>query len=218
MASDMDNVDKIDNYVVNSIIYNNYNSNNEVRGCTLIPSANSFYSILYSFSNKSKKLYMDQIQRESNSMVQNKPTVSSDSIQLKYKTQEVQNPTISKIANTTPNMRTQRRHNAAPTYVNPAAAIIPMVNNSDIINIQLNYDINWLLDSDSWDGDFKAISLHGSMEHLGSNIKMIKELLSRIEKHILGKIINSSKANDIKDFEGLDKMVWEFISALYLSQ
>jgi len=45
------------------------------------------------------------------------------------------------------------------------------------------------------------------MEHLGSDIKNIKELLFRMEKYILGKDIDSSKANNIKDFEGLGKAV-----------
>ena len=56
------------------------------------------------------------------------------------------------------------------------------------------------------------------MEHLGSNIKNIKKLLSRMEKYILSKSIDGNKANNIKDFEGLGKAVWRFITALYLSQ
>ena len=35
---------------------------------------------------------------------------------------------------------------------------------------------------------------------------MIKELLSRMEKYILGKSIDGSKANDIKNFKGLGKV------------
>jgi len=56
------------------------------------------------------------------------------------------------------------------------------------------------------------------MEYLSSNIKIIKESLSRMEKFILNKSIDGNKANDIKDFESLGKVAWEFISALYLSQ
>ena len=56
------------------------------------------------------------------------------------------------------------------------------------------------------------------MEHLGSDIKNIKKSLFRMEKYILGKGIDGSKANNIKDFEGLGKTVWGFISALYTSQ
>jgi len=56
------------------------------------------------------------------------------------------------------------------------------------------------------------------MKHLGLDIKNIKESLSRMEKYILSKSIDSSKANDIKDFEGLGKAAWGFITALYTSQ
>jgi len=44
------------------------------------------------------------------------------------------------------------------------------------------------------------------MEYLGSDINIIKELLSRMEKFILDKSIDGSKANDIKDFKGLGKV------------
>jgi len=56
------------------------------------------------------------------------------------------------------------------------------------------------------------------MEHLSLDIKNIKESLSRIEKYILSKGIDGNKANNIKDFEGLSKAAWEFITALYSSQ
>jgi len=56
------------------------------------------------------------------------------------------------------------------------------------------------------------------MEHLDSDIKNIKKSLSRMEKYILSKSIDGNKANNIKDFEGLDKAAWGFITALYLSQ
>ena len=84
--------------------------------------------------------------------------------------------------------------------------MVTIANDPDVINIQLNYDINQPLDSDSWNGDFRAIFLHSSMEYIGSNIKIIKESLSRMEKFILDKSIDSSKANNIKDFEGLSKV------------
>ena len=55
------------------------------------------------------------------------------------------------------------------------------------------------------------------MEYLSPDIKNIKELLSKMEKYILGKGIDSSKTNNIKDFKGLDKAVWRFITVLYIS-
>jgi len=56
------------------------------------------------------------------------------------------------------------------------------------------------------------------MKHLGSDIKNIKKSLSKMEKYILRKGIDSSKVNNIKDFKDLGKTVWGFITALYTSQ
>jgi len=75
--------------------------------------------------------------------------------------------------------------------------VLNQPNTNNVFNIQLNYDINQALDTESWDSDFKAISLHRSMEHLVSDIKHIKVSLSRMQKYILGKSIKSDKANDL---------------------
>jgi len=56
------------------------------------------------------------------------------------------------------------------------------------------------------------------MEYLSLDIKNIKKLLSRMEKYILRKDIDGSKANNIKDFEGLGKAAWGFITVLYIFQ
>ena len=78
--------------------------------------------------------------------------------------------------------------------------------NSNIINIQLNYNINQALDQDSWNEDFKAISLHEAMEHLASDIKNIKESLVRMKKYIQGKSIEDNKVNNIEDLKDISKM------------
>ena len=184
-----------------------------MRDHTLVPSANSSRSVLSSSSNKSEELYLDQMQRESNKIDQDEPVAIFDSIQLEYMTLERQNHSVSKAVDTPSNMRTKHMQNIAPSLVNNIAE-----NNNDIINIQLNYDINWALDQDLWNGKFRAIFLHGLIEHLGSNIRNIKKSLFRMEKYILSKCIDGSKANNIKDLEGLGKAVWGFISALYTSQ
>jgi len=80
MVLGMVDVEMVDDCVINSIIYDNCNSYNKVRGCTLVLRTNSSCSVSCSSSNKSEELYMDQIQRESDSMVQDEPTTSSDSI------------------------------------------------------------------------------------------------------------------------------------------
>jgi len=53
------------------------------------------------------------------------------------------------------------------------------------------------------------------MEYLASDIKNIKESLTRVHKYILDKFIDGNKANNIKDREGIGKAAWEFISSLY---
>jgi len=80
------NVDIVDNSVVNTIIYSNNNSNEEVRGCALVPSASNSRSILVSSSNKSKEEYTTKVQRESDNINQDDPVTMSDSIQLEYAT------------------------------------------------------------------------------------------------------------------------------------
>ena len=49
-----------------------------------------------------------------------------------------------------------------------------------MVNIQLNYNIDQALDPESWNGDFHAISLYGSMKHLASDTKIIKNSLTRM--------------------------------------
>ena len=134
----MDNVDMNNDFVVNTIIHNNCDNYDKMRGHTLVLSANSFHSVSYSSSNMSEKVYIEWIQRESDRMIQNEPTASSDSIQLKYITQEMQNPIISKTAELPPNMRTEYEHNIASTHVNVTVVkptMVTMANNSNIINI-----------------------------------------------------------------------------------
>ena len=55
------NVDIVDDSVVNNIIFNNSDNNDEMRGYTLTPSANSSRSISSFSPNKSKELYSDWI-------------------------------------------------------------------------------------------------------------------------------------------------------------
>jgi len=55
------------------------------------------------------------------------------------------------------------------------------------------------------------------MKHLASNIKNIKDSLHRMQKYILGKVIDGDRANDIKDLEDVSKAAWRFIMALYKS-
>jgi len=85
----------------------------------------------------------------------------------------------------------------------------------NMFDVQLNYDPDQALDLESWDGNFHAISLHGFMKHIASDILSIKNSLFRIKRYILGKSINGDKADDFKDLSGMSKAIWEFISSVY---
>jgi len=83
-----------------------------------------------------------------------------------------------------------------------------------MFNVNLNYDINQTLNPEEWNSDFRAISLHGAMEHLVLDIKNIKDSLQRMGKYIRGKSIDNDP-NNIKDLEGVGKAVWKFLSSIY---
>ena len=84
-----------------------------------------------------------------------------------------------------------------------------------VINIQLPYDPSALMEPKLWDGSFHPISLYGSMEHLASDLKNIKDFLNFMAKYISNKQVDSSKSNDLEDFHGMGKAVWNFISSVY---
>ena len=85
------------------------------------------------------------------------------------------------------------------------------------INIQLPYDLNTPTDPEIWNGSFHPISLHGSIKHIVSDVKNIKDSLKFMAKYISNKQIKPAKANDLMDFNGIGDAVWNFISSVYKS-
>jgi len=86
---------------------------------------------------------------------------------------------------------------------------------STFINIPLPYNPNTLMDPEIWGGNFHPISLHSSIEHIGSDAKSIKESLKFMAKYITNKQINPSKANELDDFKSIGEVVWSFIFSIY---
>jgi len=211
MASGFDDIDMIDDPIVNPIIFNNSNENNKVKGQSI---AYSMLSSRFSssFSDKSVEKYAARVQRESNSMDQDNPAVPTDSPQIEYEPPKEKDARVSKAADSNSNMRKQYSQSIALALNNSTAE-----DNGNIFNVQLNYDVNQALDLESWDGDFKTISLHGSIEHLASDIKNIKDLLLRMQNYILSKSIEGDKANNIKNLKEVSKVAWGFISVFYES-
>ena len=71
------------------------------------------------------------------------------------------------------------------------------------------------MELDLYDGNFRHISLHSSLEHFPSDAGSIKMFLICITKFIKNKKIDSSKVNKVKDLQRISKTVWKFVSALY---
>jgi len=174
------------------------NNFDEVRGHLLILSTHKPKFSLLSLSDCEEEYHI-RVKRECDRMNENDPVTSAGSIQIEYTIQEDQNGQVSKAANNTNNVCQQHVSNEDPALNQPSG--------NNVFNIQLNYNIDQALDPDSWDGEFYAVSLHGFMEHLASNIKNIKDSLYRMLKYVMGKSINEENANDIKDLEGIGKVV-----------
>ena len=62
------------------------------------------------------------------------------------------------------------------------------------------------MNQDIWDGDFWSISLHGSMEHILSNINNIKTSLCWMMNYILNKKVEIGKVNNFEDLKGVGKV------------
>ena len=98
----------------------------------------------------------------------------------------------------------------------PSTSKLPRVDNNDnIINIQLLYDPNSSTELNLWDGSFYSISLHRFLEYLASDSKNIMDSLNFIAKYISNKQIDLAKSNNIKDFKGIGKTIWNLISFVY---
>ena len=144
------------------------NNFDEVRSCSLALSVHKPRSPSISLSECSEEYHI-HVKRESNRMNEDKPVTSIGSIQIEYASQVGQNGQVSKTTDITNNMCQQ----CVPSE-DPASS---STSGNSAFNIQLNYNINQTLDLEEWDSNFHAISLHGSIEHLVSDVKNIKDSL-----------------------------------------
>ena len=89
------------------------------------------------------------------------------------------------------------------------------IHEESVINIQLPYDPQAPTKPDLWSGSFHPISLHRSIEYFASDLKNIKDSLNFMVKYISNKQVNSSKANELNDFDSMGNAIWNFISLIY---
>jgi len=154
------------------------------------------------------------------------PDPPTDSPALSYETEQEKLLHLRKVAEALNNTRLQNGNNEAspiqlecaghtiPNELQPCAAA-PSNEDDNDINIQLPYDPNASTEPDLWSGNFHPISLHGSIEHIASDTKSIKDSLNFMAKYISNKKVNPKNANDLKDFDDIGDSAWNFIFAVY---
>ena len=208
MALDFGDCEMTDIHDVSNIISPS-DDYNKMRGHTVLFSSNHSRSSLLS-SDVSAEEYAVRMQRKSDRMDQDDPPApSTNSFLVEYKTVSKQALHVNKITDTHNPARQQCVLTMKPTLNKPVG--------KNVFNVWLNYDPDQALNPESWDGNFYAVSPHDSIEHLASDALNIKESLFRMCKYILGKSIKDNNTNEVKDFKGMSKTIWEFISTIYES-
>ena len=195
------------------LIFKECDNYNEVWGVPSVPN-DSGSMALYAPSEVSDKEYTVQVKRDSDMVVEDDHVIKSNGvsslgtqINIEYSSPLSQQSLVSQAANNNTSSSQQHVSNKDPP--------LNQSSGSNMFNIQLNYDPNQALDPDSWDGNFHAVSLHGSMKYLALDALNIKESLSRMQEYILGKTIENNSANNINNFKNMGKSLWEFISTIY---
>jgi len=200
-------------------------SNNiEVRGRTPSIQINLSRDTLMS-STCSSMIYYE---RMANNGIDIDPGPLTDSPAPSHKTKQEKALCLRKVAETLNNTRPQKGNNETtsiqlecaghdtPNEPTPCATA-PSDDDDNVINIQLPYDPNTPTEPELWSGNFHLISLHGSIEHIASDTKYIKDSLNFMAKYISNKKVNPKTANNLKDFDGIGDSVWNFISVVYQS-
>ena len=174
-------------------------------------------------STRSFTIYHERMANNSINVDSDSPTNSPT---LSYEIEQEKLLCFRKATEILNNMRLQNGNNeASPIQLECAGHTIPnklkscatatSENDDNVINIQLPYNPNTSTEPELWSDNFHPISLHGSIKHIASDTKCIKNLLNFMAKYTSNKKINPKNANDLKDFDGIGDTVWNFISVVY---
>ena len=93
-----------------------------------------------------------------------------------------------------------------------------MYHSDDVIDIQIPYNLNQLIEIEYWNGSFHPISLHGLLDHFPSDLLNIKKLLICMAKYIKNTKINISKSNNVLELRGIGESTWRLFLAIYNSE
>ena len=183
-------------------------NNDEVRGRSPLSSNNSSREPSMGSSGRSTPYHDRMVIDDDDGPPANHTNIQSP--QLSYEKTQEKELRLGKATNLPDNTRSPATNDeAAPTHAPHA---------EDVINIQLQYDPNGPTDPDLWSGDFRPVSLHGSVEHIASDAKNIRESLNFMAKYIKGKQSDDNNINELKDLDGMGDAIWNFISSVYESR
>ena len=197
----------------------------EVRDRSL--STNEYISKDSSISSmKSSVTYHDKMEYN-NAMVINKEMVDISPV-LSYETNQEKALHVSKVAKQQDNTRS-KHNNLKASNSNPQCvlnkeqysistySLTMQFEDNNVINIQLPYNSQVPTEPELWSSNFHPISLHSFIEHIALNTKNIKDSLNFMARYITNKQMDSSKSNDLEDFNSIGKAIWNFISSVYQS-
>ena len=119
----------------------------------------------------------------------------NEHLELSYETKQEYASRIGKATN--------QQDTTRPPATNNEVTPLHVLHKDDIINIQLLYDSQAPTEPELWSGSFHPISLHSFIEYFALDAKNIKVSLNFLAKYIQGKQVNSNKANDLDDFDGM---------------
>ena len=189
---------------------NNYD---EVRGRKLTQSPNSSRDALMGFLRLSTSYYERMVRNNDmdiNNNNKSSPELFYETLQEKEihlgmatETQTNTRPPHNNLIVDNPPQCDSGNH---PTSTSPQGSTTHNDENP-FINIQLPYDPDAPTDLEIWNRGFHLISLHGSIKHIASDTKNIKDSLKFIAKYISNKQIKLSKANNLDDFNGIGNVV-----------
>ena len=85
------------------------------------------------------------------------------------------------------------------------------------MNVLILYNINQLVEPNTWDGEAYLISIFGTIEFLEIDFKNMSTSLLHMTNFIRNRDVESNKVNDVNQLQGFGQIVWEFISSIYQS-
>ena len=140
---------------------------------------------------------------------------------LSYEDEREKEICLRKVAEITNNMRSQDGNNKAFSIQANHGNHVPLdsthIDDDNVINIQLPYNPNGPTEPDLWSGNFQSISLYGSVKHIVSDLKNLKQSLNFMVRYISNKKVNPKSSNDLNDFDDIGDVVWNFLSSVYQS-